>query len=361
MLINLTIIKIKKFLSKKKRIVYLKKIIYGFFSNSFVDFIITNGISNQSYIVNVLGADEADKVIFYFDYTKNISGFFSIFIDIISQLHYVNINNLTPLIFIGEKTFYFDTKYSEIVQTNNVFDYFFSLNNHVSFKSTQELGFNKLVYSSGHSKTIFYKKFGFSDSQVGNIYYLAKNNDALNHLAFLYKKYISLKQEILDIIEMKQDELKLGSDFISVHFRGSDFRMNILQHPNFITEADYFEEIDKILLISPKSMIFLATDDQLSLESFIIKYGNQLRWYEDNHRSKSNIATLYDHNPREFHKFNLGLELLMDVVTLSKGGYFIGGLSNVSTFSRVLNRSGTNRFIEEVILGDKLNLVGTKQ
>jgi hypothetical protein len=145
-------------------------------------------------------------------------------------------------------------------------------------------------------------------------------------------------------------KLNLDDDFIGVHYRGTDFRLNIHNHPNPIAEVDYFNEIDKILESSTSLKIYLATDDEKTLEKFKTKYGSSLKYFDDVFRSDSKTLNIFRDSDRNFHGFLLGYEVLRDSFVLAQSSYFVHGLSNVAYGAKLLNIAYCKKFNQDIVI-----------
>ena len=80
--------------------------------------------------------------------------------------------------------------------------------------------------------------------------------------------------------------------------------------------------------------IFLVTEEQKYLDLFIKYYGEKVFFTNSFRIYKVNS---YNLNPRENHRYLLGLEVLIDALLLSKCNGLLCGDSNVSEFARFEN------------------------
>lgn len=166
-----------------------------------------------------------------------------------------------------------------------------------------------------------------------------------------FSAYIKLKSDILtEINNVWANNFPQGTNVIGVHYR----------HPSHFIESgkvyleDYFTKIDKILEEQPLSKIFLASDSQFGIYSFIEKYGDKVVYLQDIDRiSMSEFLhwsfSLADGRPDEVGFINgkgyelhhkrikdennnnkkMTIDLLKEVFLLSRCNHLINSISNI--------------------------------
>lgn len=93
--------------------------------------------------------------------------------------------------------------------------------------------------------------------------------------------------------------------------------------------------------------IFMVTEDQGYLDLFKNKYGDRLL-HTGSFRTINTNA--YKMNPRDNHRYMLGLEVLVDTFLLSKCVGLLCGDSNVSQLARFIN-NGKYEFVYQIVNG----------
>lgn len=160
------------------------------------------------------------------------------------------------------------------------------------------------------------------------------------------RKYIHIKEHIIDAVDDFWVINNLGNNVIGVHYR----------HPSHYVESgkvflrDYFEKIDTILLEHPAAKIFLATDNELGLMAFSHRYNGRVTYIPevtrvevDNilewaHEKKGDIMDFVDGRGYQLHYTLCGSErgskagedILKEVLCLSKCKWFVHVISNVA-------------------------------
>jgi hypothetical protein len=159
----------------------------------------------------------------------------------------------------------------------------------------------------------------------------------------IYKKYI----KPLPIITNQVDEIcKDFKNTIAVHYR----------HPSHSCEQgqvyfdDYFIKIDKLLLESPDSMIFLATDNDLGILMFCNKYkekiiyrkevdrtsvDNILDWAYASSIGKTDHLGFINNIGYQIHydsvsSIKLGHDVLIDTLCICRCNTFVHTISNIA-------------------------------
>lgn len=227
---------------------------------------------------------------------------------------------------------------SSIHGTENPFEYYFQPVSDISVAQVFESK-RVFLFRPIHLERIE-RDLGNLNPELVVGYHITK--DYLIILASVMQKYIRFNKntehyftESMECLFQKNSTL---DRVLAVHIRGTDFALHWDNHPNMLVPEDYFSEID-ILLKRDFDYIFLATDDNRRLESFVERYGNRVLYYEDTYRSSKNINIVHEKNAREHGPYLNGLEALRDVYTLSRCGGFISGISQISIITRILRLS----------------------
>jgi hypothetical protein len=180
-----------------------------------------------------------------------------------------------------------------------------------------------------------------------------------------YSKYICLQSYVEEIIKEYQVKLKFNSNTLGIHFRGQEQKL-APTHSFPPTEKQMIRYCDMIIEKHQIEKIFIVTEEQSYLDLFIKKYGDKVV-YTNSFRTYN--VNAYKLNPRDKHRYNLGLEVLVDAFLLSKCTGLLCSDSNVSEFARFVNNkkykfayqisngvNSSNRFIARHLFGIKKNL-----
>jgi hypothetical protein len=164
-----------------------------------------------------------------------------------------------------------------------------------------------------------------------------------------YKNIIKFKPEITDVVEdFWSSSFKSDENIIGVHYR----------HPSHFVESgkiyltQYFDIIDSIIEEFPDTKIFLASDSQFGIYSFIEKYPDKVKYFKDidrltmaeflewsfslaegkaDHVGFVNGKGFELHHKRVNVKNNkqMTIDLLKEVLCLSKCNQLVNTVSNI--------------------------------
>lgn len=291
--------------------------------------------SNNSIKININRLKEYDNNIYYIIELFAYGGFFAQFNDVLQYLYFSDFHSFKPII-VYRDSFYYSNEYSLDVGTHNTYEYYFNQPFITEIEFNKVKLYKKYTYSNLYHKDFF--KQNIIKRETTNIKDL--KIDEINSLSNIFIKYIKLNQSVEQSINFDISKMKnLTENYIGVHFRGSDYRKELHLHPKFISPDEYFFQIDLLIKKYKVSKIFLATDDQIALEQFISRYGINLYFYKDNHRSIDTSNPFYKNKSRKFHSYKNGYEVLRDVITLSKAKLLVCGESNISFTAKIINKA----------------------
>lgn len=175
----------------------------------------------------------------------------------------------------------------------------------------------------------------------------------------LQKRYMRIRPEIVEKFEKKWEDFVRGRDkILGVHVRGTDMR-NDLGHPVPAAVEAYIDQAGKILGRDSRiDAIFLSTDETDVTEAFqkaFAKRGIRVFWNEafrvgsdPGAVKKTGVHETKPVNPRERHKYLLGMEVLCDAWCLAKCNYLLCGYSNITNVVLIWNH---HQYEEVVRLG----------
>ena len=198
--------------------------------------------------------------------------------------------------------------------TNNCWEYYFNqatIGPNEPFNKTNSLAPGKI----GYGDTFLYPE---NFTELKNKFY----------------KSFQLKQYIVDslnefYIENMRDKITLG-----VQVRLTDMK----KHHGVSGLNSYIKRINEILQINPEiDQVFLSTDDNEAINTIKQSLNKKVIYYEDMFRAdNSNPHTdPYDryNSTREYHKYKLALEGILEIFTLTKCDYMLK--ADVSALSMV--------------------------
>ena len=153
-----------------------------------------------------------------------------------------------------------------------------------------------------------------------------------------WKDFIAYKPDILSRLEKESSQLLKNEKAVAIHFRGTDYRVGVYSHPKALSPSDYFPYIDECINKGYKRF-FIATDDELALKEFLVKYPNLFTYYEDTLRSSTDMGVHTQVNNRPNNEYLVKYEIIRDMFTMSKCDGLICGNSNVTIITRIQKKS----------------------
>jgi hypothetical protein len=133
------------------------------------------------------------------------------------------------------------------------------------------------------------------------------------------------------------------SNSLGVHIRGTDH----IQHGQLLPLSYYFQEIDKKLKQNKRDVIFLATDEEKTIEQFALYYKDSVIYNQDIRRSNTDNAIHYS---RFKDKEKLIYDVMRDAISLSLCDEILITSSNVSAHAVTLNPSIQYSYIDKHIV-----------
>lgn len=204
----------------------------------------------------------------------------------------------------------------DILKTKNCWEYYFDqelISDGEFFYKTNSLVSGKFDYT-----------FDFSESEKYE--YLKKK---------LYDSF-KLKPYIIEKLKYFYDTNLSGKNTLGVQIRLTDMEKN----HSVSSINSYIKKIDEILKVHPEiDQIFLATDDYKAISIVEKQIQKKVIYFEGMFRADEfNLHTdPYDryNSSRPYHKYNLGLEVILEIFTLTKCDFLlkadISALSIVAT------------------------------
>jgi len=259
------------------------------------------------------------------------AGLYSIIHNVVGYLIYSDQRGFIPVIdYTNHPTFY---HYNG--EKVNVYEHFF---NQPTLYSLKEVYQSKIVI---HTPTTFSNDYSSIHEHIIN-----KDVEKILQINRIFKKYIQYNDLTSMFIENRISLLQ-SQNLIGVYVRGTDYSYAPGHHRQPVI-SKIFDAIDELLekyvIIDG---IYLATEDQTILDSFISRYSDRLFFQKKNRidcftpgqriKPTSSAADSKDEIIMQ------GREYLADIEILSRLKFFISGINNGS--AAVIEKNG-NEFID---------------
>lgn len=295
--------------------------------------------NNLVYIENY-GDKKNDFIIYHIKTEYSGSGFFADHNRLLGFLYFADKLGMKSVVEYPP-----DYCYAEkhpVNGTMNPFEYYFKQPAEISL---EELYKCKVVVRSRKENI----NYAISINEDTNGY--SRNDKYIEEMGRITKKYLKLRDEVQRLISESMDKILPSEDkVLGVHFRGTDFKKNYNGHPVNLSIEDYIVKINEV--IEKYDKIFLATDDLSVLTKMKELYGKKVVWYCDVIRSDGQETVMNSVSSRKNHHYMLGLEVLRDMLTLSRCEGLIAGLSQVSIAARI-QKASYERVYEDLVIIDK--------
>lgn len=272
---------------------------------------------------------------------KETIGFCAQMHHILYKLMFADECHLLPRVVWGKCSPYYEPE----MKTNNVFEYYFEP---VSEASKYDCNEFKNLIRSNIKHILKYQ------NMVNGSY--APDDKNLKMLAESFQKHIRLNETTKKYIsEGIRSIFKSNEKILGIHARGGDFKLEHKNHPHHVSAEVYLEMAKREFDSGKYEKVFIATDDEGILETFINRFGDRLIFYDDVPRVSGNKSIHLQTLNRPMHHYKLGLELLRDVYTLVSCESFICGLSHVSFMVRYVKEASGKAFQKTIVLDKGIN------
>lgn len=334
---------LKNFIKSKPLLVYFFKCYKGIKDRNLRAKIVN--IDNDPYVATIVhkGNKNVGMPIYYINVGSPTIGFFALLRIVLDALAYADYFGLVPYVKYKECVSY--QEQYKINGTKNSFEYYFQLNSKISdieesafVVQCEQAHFVNAIELHGYKKV--------NDYLISDAYY--------EFYAKIFKKYISINENVKRRMENDLKRVKLPEKYIGVHYRGTDFKNNYGNHPVSMGVDDYVDEIEG-LIKQYDYPIFLATDDLAALDFLKKKFGSRIMYFDDVVRGDNNLSVICKEEDRKDHHFLLGYEVLRDMYTLSKADIFVSGLSQVSMFTEIYKRANSSNFEKHIVISKGIN------
>lgn len=217
---------------------------------------------------------------------------------------------------------------------------------------------NSLYYDVNYGENVweyYFENFStFKDSDIYNGYIelkLLENSNFRQTFNFLYSKYIKLKDNVKNEFNIINNEFFINKKVLGIHIRNTDKFMGHLHGEPMgipVNNGLFKKHIDEI--VDNFDYIYLATDSINTFNEIVNIYGDKII---KTNRFMSLDETPIHHANHNISGYKKGLDVLLDVLHLSKCEYLIRSTSNVSSTSMFINTNLECLNLNEIYLNDK--------
>lgn len=296
--------------------------------------------------INHYGVLNQKKIIYFIAEDNKNLGFFAMYRYWLEYLYFADICGYIPVIHSGPDFSYKEK--NKVNGTNNPFEYYFKQPGAISVQSAK-ISRNVVNADSIHRQMVELIFTGKHSNYKVNRRYM-------NMMAHIVSKYIQFNEFTWEYILSGIKQLNFDEEkILGVHIRGTDFRSGYNNHPVYVTEEEYFKEIDQLFWKKSYTKIFIATDDVRVLDGFLNKYGERICFYEDIKRSNKNQSVAFSKDERNNHKYLLGLEVIRDMYTLSICQGLVAGVSQVAICAQINKLARKEQYEDLRIIDNGLN------
>ena len=99
----------------------------------------------------------------------------------------------------------------------------------------------------------------------------------------------------------------------------------------------------------------MATDDTEIVDLFVQKYGGERLIYDEAVTRGQGDVGVHIKERKNKNGYKLGLDVIKDMYSLANCGGLISGVSQVSLFARLFNRTFDEHYSYDVIVSKKIN------
>ena len=261
-------------------------------------------------------------------------GFFALVRWTLDALYFCDCFGLRPFVRFSSNTLYWDPMLDPDI---NPFEYYFE----------QPAGLDKRALE----KTKSYIKYSLrnrlkAEKLNGGVTYQV-SEAYINQMAQIMKKHLKFNEKTQKIISEQLEERGVHQNILGVHIRGTDYKSNYKNHPQYVPPEVYYKYIDKALEKYKFEKIYIATDDRDILNMFLERYGQDRVIFSKNTFRSVGVqgAHTAQNAQRQYHRYLLGMEVICDMCALSSCGGLVSSLSQVSLISRIYKKSRNESYL----------------
>lgn len=336
--------KVKSYIKAHKKIDYLQKCIRRINNESFVQEVLDIGENPFILKVESLGTLNRDKVILLIE---NVSaGFFGEHRRVLDALAFADRFGFIPVVAFNDKYLYFNSE--PVNGEKNPFQYYFKQVSNITVDEALS-SYNVIRFRECHRKLAEQ----LNNTSESDTYIV--NNNYLKYMSRIEKKYIQLNPIIENKINNEKQSLLQGKRTLGVHAHTGVFKNKLDNHPVAAETIEHIEKAKMAIKDYGYEQIFLATDEEATVELFKNEFGDKVVWYDDVFRTSKERELdfiAYGTADRKNHKYLLGYEVLRDMITLSECQGFVAGLSMVA-FCTQIRKYSLGQEYEYIYIIDK--------
>jgi hypothetical protein len=247
------------------------------------------------------------KINFYVIKRTPGAGFFSNLLYVLINLEIADKKNFTPIV----DMYNFPTMYNQnknINNLNNIWELFFKKTSNYNLRTVYN---SKNVYFSPNK--LNFKLFSYKSKNLRKI----------------FDKYVQINVKILDIIEKFTKKNFGNKKVLGVHLRGTDQKLSANHaHPPSIYEIQ--DLIDEKIKKFKYEKIFLLTEELNYHIKLKKRFGSKICSYSF---FRANNIEDFSSSNRKNHRNRLGIESLIEGITLSQCNEIIYCETNISLFA----------------------------
>ena len=245
-------------------------------------------------------------------------GFFSEFIGVLNHIDFSERNNKNIIAYWDSKFLYYEK--NGLNGIFNAWEYYF-----------EPVTNNNIVKPSDK---IIRNYFCPDRSALWPKFWLPITHDMALRANALIRKYIKIKPHVTKIAETFYEKNMNGCFIIGIHWRGTDKGREIIP----IKQSSILQKAQEFANTLQQPFKYLVASDEWSFIRLAQKtlMGGPVIFYEAAERSSSNYA-FFLHKESTTNPSKRGLDVLIEVLLLSKSNILIHTLSNVSTSALFFN------------------------
>ena len=277
----------------------------------------------------------------------NDAGFFALVRWVLDAMYFCDRLSLKPYIKFSKNFLYYDETMPEDM---NPYEYYFE----------QPCNFDKDMYENvGLIVKYLPRNRQMAEVLNGNSPYQA-TEEYINQMGRIMRKYLRFNEKTQKIINDQLKTTGANKEMLGVHIRGTDYKLNWKDHPQYVPPEVYYKYIDMAIKKFDFKKIYIATDDQDILREFIAHYGKDKVVFSQNSIRTNGTEGVHILSgvKRMNHKYLLGVEVICDMCMLAACGGLISGLSQVSLASRIYKKSKREAFLYDKKIDRGVNKKG---
>lgn len=289
-------------------------------------------IMKEKRVVRKNGTD-GDKTYYVIRCNLPECGLFAIFMYVLDHVAFAVDNGYIPVLDIEQ----YECLYKEDQPVNGVrnpWNYYFK--ELMPFDSKIIAKCKNVIYSP--IKFLHYKAIYYYREKERNV---LPGKERLQELKCLVDTYFPFTEDLNGKLKKDSEVLNRFNRLLGIHVRGTDMYTEGKQHPIPTGDTKDFSIIDGLLQKHNLDGIFLCTDTNSTVELFKEHYGEKLittaavRQTDDSKGGIHKDGSLG--GGREFHRYQLGLEVITDMYLLSQCNVLLCGPSNVPFTALIYN------------------------